>query len=258
MPKSITAVKERPILFSAPMIRALLEGRKTQTRRIVKPQPDGRTVALERWARGLADACGVSPTREEIFAKADRLRGRVFPFEREESEALYSPTCPYGYPGERLWVKETHLYCEATLDSLNARNGESRIVKDTHVEGGPAVEVFYKATAGTHTRFILETGSDLKWRSPIHMHRWASRLTLEITDVRVQRVEEISEQNAIAEGIVSDQCADGRVYQCRGAEDWHRTAREAFLALFYDINKRAKRGENPWVWALTFKVLDHA
>lgn len=228
-----TAIKERPILFSAPMINALLEGLKTQTRRIMKPQPEGRPMPLAHWARGLADACGVSPSREEIHAKAERLRGRVFPFERKDSERLYSPPCPYGYPGDRLWVKETHL-----------RNGDDVMYRDD-----PDYELCEPAKG--------EKPGGINWRkvSSLFMPRALSRITLEITDVKVQRVEEISEQDALAEGIVSEQCSDGRVYKSRGADDWHPTGREAFLALFYDINKRAKRGENPWVWALTFKVI---
>lgn len=225
------APRERPIPFSAPMVRALLEGRKTQTRWIVKPQPDGIPVPLARWARGLADACGVSPTREEILAKAERLKGLVFPFERPNSETLFSPSCPYGKPGDRLWVKETWSPDHAAFYPnfpivFRAENYPS----ETDIESGK----MFSPEAKAHFPF--------RWRPSIHMPRRFSRLTLEITDVRVQRVEEISEADAKAEGVGFD-----------AVPEPYLTHREAFLALFYDINKRAKRGENPWVWAVTFK-----
>ena len=232
-----TVVKERPILFSAPMIRALLEGRKTQTRRIVKAE----------------NIHAIIPMGQNCYDPDTDLRS-YFTIQHTYTDKpgywAEDLRCPYGAPGDRLWVKETHMYCEASMDSLKAKNGESRIVNDTHFEGGPAVEVFYKAHASARTRFILEAGSDLKWRPSIHMHRWASRITLEITDVRVQRVEEISGEDAEAEGVTPVP-----VRPIGGGLVPDESYREGFLHLFYDINKRAKRGENPFVWALTFKVV---
>ena len=241
-----TEKKERPVLFSAPMARALLEGRKTMTRRIIKPHPPAFVVA------------------------ASLAHDNVWNFTNGKTVGLLNaPTkCPYGKPGDRLWVKETHMYCEASLDSLQAKNGESRIVTNTNDDEGQQVEVFYKESASNRTRFILEAGSDLHWRPSIHMHRWASRITLEITDVRVERVESISEEDAKAEGIRAF-TKDGKLTKywacdpCDGPikNTWQNlphTAREAFLSLFYDINKRAKRGENPWVWCVSFRRIENA
>lgn len=198
-------------------------------------------MPLAHWARGLADACGVSPSREEIHAKAERLRGRVFPFERKDSERLYSPPCPYGYPGDRLWVRETWTWIpwqkEGTIKVSYGADGAQREVLPYPNWNGRLCKLN-------------------EWRPSIFMPRWASRLTLEITDVRVQRVEEISEADALAEGIGRHLLDEGRgpAFGLNG-DDEFTTARDAFLHLFYDINKRAKRGTNPWVWALTFKVV---
>ena len=160
-------MKERPIIFSGPSVRAILDGRKTQTRRIVKA-PKGMS----------AEFAGVD------FA------------------------CPYGCPGDRLWVRETHSFYDR----------ECR-------------KPYYQADIDD-----WEPGG---WRSPIFMPRWASRITLEITDVRVQRVQEITEAEAKAEGV---HCA------VNGSN------RLAFATLWDSVN--AKRGfswaDNLWVWAITF------
>ena len=121
-------------------------------------------------------------------------------------QSMFTLMCPYGKPGDRLWVKET--FCAFDID-----------------------RVHYRAD------FAPDKEKPSVWKPSLFMPRWASRLTLEITNVRVQRVEDISEEDAKVEGFV-----------CRGQ----------FLDLFYNVNKRAPAGSNPWVWALTFKVTSHA
>lgn len=218
-----TVVKERPILFSALMVKALLEGRKTQTRRIVKPQPPAshrETCDCDRcktfrpeWRWYHHAPCSVSKRKAQpVMVK-----------------------CPYGKPGDRLWVKET--FCAFDMG-----------------------RVHYRAD------FAPDKEKPSVWKSSIFMPRWASRITLEITDVRVQRVEEISEQDALGEGVrratESEQKAAGYSIPRTDANLFtvdgtfiSISPRHVFLNLFYDINKRAPRGENPWVWALTFKVV---
>lgn len=206
---------DRPILFSAPMIKALLEGRKTQTRRTnkcfeFKHEPGGPRHAKFYMRR--ADMCWNSfETMAELVAKH----------------------CPHGKPADRLWVKETHalLYQTSDCPVIAYRADDSARIVFTPPEG--------KFTLAGQAGEAASTwrAEHIRWRPSIHMHRWASRLTLEITDVRVQRVEDISEDDAKAEGFL-----------CRGQ----------FLELFYNVNKRAPAWSNPWVWVLTFKVTSHA
>lgn len=147
-----TTVRERPILFSGPMVRAILEGRKTQTRRVLKNPDDGVSTTIEDGSPLYCDDGGFWHPRP----------------------------CPYGQPGDRLWVREAH-----------------QLSPD-----GP----IYRATAREHGTY--EPGGAGPWRPSIHMPRWASRITLEITDVRVERVQEITEDDAIAEGVEVDMLCD--------------------------------------------------
>jgi len=167
-------MKERPILFSGPMVRAILEGRKTQTRRIVKPQP---------------------------------LRDRgVMAFNDGEHPQM---RCPYGKPGDRLWVRET--WC-------------------------PDVEPYtfrYKADGDEP----LE-----RWRPSIHIPRWASRITLEVVSVRVERLQNISEDDALAEGITLVERGTSPVDQ--------------FNKLWESINGPGSWEANPWVWVVEFKRIE--
>ena len=175
------------------MVRALLAGTKTQTRRAWKIQPDddGRVDVGNR-----PDTCGIAYVRGASGGQCTRV------------------PCPYGAPGDLVWVRETHWINEPDIAMYRA-DGEM----PPHM-------------AGT------------RWRSPIHMPRWASRLTLRLADVRVNQVQDISEDDARAEGF--DHGQDGYNYR---------------LALFgrtWDtINAKHGYGwdSNPWVWALTFDVL---
>ena len=194
------AVKERPILFSATMILALLEGRKTQTRRIIKND----------WWRCLDP-------------------------EDDEDRADAISQCPYGQLGDRLWVKERHWRHEQLVGGLAVGSGPGEgWRKDEQVAFGLCAPGIDSSRA-----YITE-----RWKicPSIHLPRKLSRITLEITDVRIQRVRDISDEDAIAEGFAPS----------RGRIGW-QPARDAFLDLFFNINKRAPSDSNPWVWALTFK-----
>ena len=171
-------VKERPILFSGPMVRAILDGRKTQTRRIVKPQPE---TINEDWED--------SPTE---FMKTEHHRP-VF------ADTYCRHYCPYGRPGDRLWVRETWcpLRDNHYHDGLPARH------MLTHRSDGRPIRAGAEYRAdGSENDEQRRCMSELhyKWTPSIHMPRWASRLTLEITGVRVERLQEVSEGDAIAEG----------------------------------------------------------
>lgn len=210
---------ERPILMSAPMVRAILDGRKTQTRRAVKPQPTGEPRPLDEWSRGLASAChDHNPDEGKVASHVAKLRGRVFPFTTEHG-TLMSPVCPYGVPGDRLWVRET-----------------------TAIWPGQGL-VYTADDDAAHY--------ELKKRPAIFMSRVACRLVLEVTAVRVERLQEISAEDVLAEGINDRWSCGNEAWTADQCDE----ARLEYRALWDSLN--AKRGfwwdVNPWCWAITFR-----
>jgi hypothetical protein len=263
-------MKERPILFSAQMIRAILEGRKTMTRRIVKPQPkeNAELGTTLDWCKCLSDSSGVvwskTPSKSDILVKADSLKGKIFPFWEDGWERpMTAFRCPYGTPGDRLWVREAWRV-ESLSDDLNSvmvaykadgHCGRKIAIRDDdnffsrlrhHVI--VAAKVY-----GETEHFAWRKGqSPFRWLSPIHMSRCASRITLEITDVRVERLNEISEADARAEGIIDGGCLNcGNSEPC-GCIASSPDARDAFIHLWEQINGPGSRAKNPWVWAIEF------
>lgn len=195
---------ERPILMSAPMVRAILDGRKTMTRRVVLPQPKNGCLL-----RGPNNYGGWEPYTGRFDVDEDA----------GERAGQDEWVCPYGQPGDRLWVRETW----GTHWTRIARDGDL---------------IYYRAD-------ISWSGSKWRWRPSIHMPRWASRLTLELTGVRVERVQAISEQDAMAEGCERE---DRETNTLVGA-------RKNFERLWDSLNTKRGNGwsVNPWVWALTFR-----
>lgn len=175
------AMKERPILFSGPMVRAILEGRKTMTRRIVKRQPSGFDL-----------------NDKPVFG-----------------------ACPYGAPGDRLWVKETWL--PIYIDSL-----PGHVIDKTQ----------YRAD---ETNPLSGAGM---WHPSIYMPRKRSRIKLEITGVRVERLHTITEEDAKAEGIMGATVGE---YGDRGCFITD------FAYLWSKINGHESWDANPWVWVVEFK-----
>lgn len=217
-----------PILFSAPMVRAILAGRKTQTRRVVTPQPEhhaGAAASLcstEDWTAG--------PNEWRIDAAGPLQDGGGATFLR----------CPYGAPGDRLWVREAFRLAEHH-DDLPPREFCAR----------HEVSMWYEADgAGVHIK-ANDTIRPGRLRPSIHMPRWASRLTLEVTDVRVERVQDIDDADALAEGVAGATFAgaDGEI-------DLRLRPRAAFKSLWDGIN--TGRGfsfeSNPFVWVVSFQV----
>ena len=198
-------MRELPIIFSGEMVRAILDGRKTQTRRVVKGE------ALEWLQPGMF-------TRGFVALPENKM-------------------CPYGQPGDLLWVREAFGIEE-----------ERYIQPEMHSYGGRfEEEVFYKADDPSLP--------GMKWKPSIHMPKRAARLWLEVTGIRVERVQEISEEDAVAEGIYKNiENPDG--YGWRYGESCN-TARAAFKKLWNSINGK-KPGcsweDNPWVWVVEFKT----
>ncbi|WP_422096847.1 hypothetical protein [Variovorax sp.] len=191
-------MKERPILFSAPMVRALLDGTKTQTRRVVKPQPDS-----------------ISPDGIPARFFHQRAIGSGYPVQIRS---------PYGQLGDRLWVRET----------WQAVRGDDRA---RHICTSPRPDVGWIEYAATPR----EDEPAYKWRPSIHMPRWASRIDLEVTGVRIERLQDISEADARAEGydIGPPPCIDDPVR-------WYRY-------LWEQLNGAGSWDANPWVWVVMFR-----
>ena len=208
-------IKERPILFSGAMVRAILDGRKTVTRRVVKPQPDNSW----RVTGGYGRITTKHPHKDKFGVFICRGQHTDFP------EVDIIP-CPYGQPGDQLWVRETCFI-----------NGPDK-----------GAEVIYKADPLPNWE---GEEADIRWRPSIHMPRWASRIQLEITSVRVERLQDISEQQAMAEGV------DGKESESAKSQGWWMKPIAAFRFLWRSINGPESWQANPWVWVVEFHRIDH-
>lgn len=200
-----TTVKERPILFSAPMVRAILDGRKSMTRRIIKPQPETMHEGKPYWHIGGLRTSWIGRT-EPHWGNNPLM-------------------CPYGTIGERLWVRET--FC---------RSRNNTFYKADYPGFGKPNEL--------SDSWDWDSGGGQRWTPSVHMNRRYSRITLEITGVRVERLNEISEEDAKAEGVVFD---TGKPGECRTC------AKGAFMDLWNSINGTDSWLNNPWVWVVEFK-----
>ena len=238
-------MRERPILFSAPMVRAILGGTKTQTRRMVKCNiPICGVASSEDWVHCMAVRMPVYPSQEEINKKIEQIKGSIHPLISEFGH-LFSVRCPYGKPGDRLWVRE-------------AFSGPHS------VDGLPPSE--WNPCAWNCPIWYWADGNPIQgdWTRPrpsIHMPRWASRILLEVTGVRVERIQDISEADAQAEGIVSRRIGTGDARTgCRDAfglacDDsvWASSTIQAYGALWESINGPDSWSANPWVWVVEFR-----
>lgn len=211
-------MKERPILFNGDMVRAILDGRKTQTRRVMKPQP---APCSHRGGHSWPSRAHQSMlhVEEEMYKWA----------------GVAGSACPHGSKGDQLWVKET---CRAVQD-------------------GMTFGINYPAD--NHTRWLCRS-QDTDWLTmydyrgaggaivpSIHMRRWASRIRLEIADVRVERLQEINEQDAATEGFDLPP-AEGQSFKFK--------ARHNFKFTWNQIYKNWE--QNPWVWVIEFKRIQEA
>lgn len=217
------------------MVRAILEGRKTQTRRIVKPQPN---YVIDSQCRTYEPAL--------VDRHGDLYPGpEVFGFYNEE----HGWKCPYGQPGDRLWVREAWGIHAGPGVTCTPSYGPCVPRK----EGGFTPAVF---RAGTENNAWGMYGPP-KWRPSIHMPRTASRITLEIVSVRVERLQNITEEDAEAEGVtvtpVADLASRVLVFQGKGI---HAPAVVAYADLWCRINGPDAWLSNPWVWVVEFKTLN--
>lgn len=207
---------ERPILFSAPMVRALVAGTKAQTRRPVKGAPDDwAPMQPQAFWPTVIDRHGDEQPGPEAYGAGNE-------------DGDWWITCPYGQPGDRLWVREAW-----------ARDAEDGAY-------------FYRADVGTGNeaddwqRNIDDGASGYRWRPSIHMPRAASRITLEVTGVRVERLHAISRGDAMAEGCPFANMAAGP------------TPRDWYCGLWEQINGPGSWDANPWVWVVEFRRIPPA
>lgn len=236
---------DRPILFSAPMVRALLAGTKTQTRRVVKPQlngtAEGYTPKVYWPARDTHMTSALTDPAYVQCEKPGDYDGQICCGPRVR--------CPNGQPGDRLWVRESFW-----LD----RDGVA--YKADQQGGSPWLEAgAHKAmrVGANGTPYVANWG----WRPSIHMPRWASRITLEVTGVRVERLQDISEADAMAEGVDMNQYIDMPYSPSMPhvtVTMKPRTGREAYAALWEQINGPESWATNPWVWVVEFRRLETA
>lgn len=198
--------RERPILFSGPMVRAILAGRKMQTRRAIKPQP-----SRHHWE----NLPGYEFRVEGPYQMNDGRMGVRFSHRIQQNrndDGIVWSMCPFGSPGDRLWVRETWMQ-----DHLSEHR-----------------RALYKASCGN-------TPQGQRWRPSIYMPRWASRIALQIVDVRVERLCSISRGDAMAEGCPHQNMMAGTSPVVWFSELWER------------INGEGSWSANPWVWVVEFK-----
>ncbi len=205
------SARTKPILFSAPMVRALLEGRKTQTRRVIKPlkkfpecnicRPDLAAFDHQVWFHGEYETVGVMV------------------------DAPYSV-------GDLLWVRETWSHTGT---------------------GVWKIADIYQALDGNVVYRADSDNPSIGYFSSIHMPRWASRLTLRVTDVRAQRLHDISEEDAIQEG--AGQYTSQSPIQRTFNPDWKGSYKRGFQVIWDNINGTESWDANPWVWAYSFEVI---
>lgn len=215
----MSQAKERPILFSGHMVRAILNDQKTVTRREIKPSMRSADNSFE------------------LHQQEDESWRPMHTFDESCMDAKgteHPIVCPYGQPGDRLWVREAWL-ADAQLDSIAPRDLS---------QGEP---IFYPAD-GSSRQTGCAMVSQGRGRPSIHMPRWASRILLEITAVRVELLQDISEEQAEAEGV-------GFLRHAPDADET-LTAAQLFECLWSSINGDESWSGNPWVWVVEFKRIE--
>jgi hypothetical protein len=203
------SMKERPILFSGPMVRALLDGSKTQTRRVCKP--------MNSWVR-------------QDCREVRMVDGKPFHFLLDATNPMEELRSPYGIPGDRLWVRETW-------------NTSARCL--------PSIDEPYIYAADLNSDGVKKWAAT--WRPSIHMPRIASRITLEVTGVRVERLRDISAADCLAEGIPSIDTPGAWSEPIPREPNLPAIYKGAFCALWESINGDESWEANPWVWVVEFK-----
>lgn len=243
---------ERGMIFNAEMVRAILDGRKTQTRRVMKVQPESNQLGLLL----ITDSTKHSDIGKYHWAESNATGNHV-------RSKLFS--CPFGAVGERIWVRETW----ATLGNEDGCyvDWEDNLCKGDERSAARIYRASCEQRPGDYGLWSIPDDAYWKphtkehkfegaWRPSIHMPRWASRITLEITDVRVERLNTISEEDARAEGIIDGGCLNcGEPEPC-GCANPEPDATDAFAYLWQSIYGQESWNANPWVWVISFERIE--
>ncbi|MBC5115040.1 ASCH domain-containing protein [Klebsiella quasipneumoniae] len=235
-------MKERGMIFNSEMVRAILDGRKTQTRRIMAPQP---ADDIER---------GIFPNPEVIGWKSSR---------RHKHGSTTAHFCHYGKPGDRIWVRETwgvvsHAFSDDGLMIDWVPDRPATAIHEMPFGNGYYSGYAIYAADGDFTWGDDDGYEDGRscWKPSIHMPRAASRILLEITAVRVERLNAISEEDARAEGIIDGGCLNcGEPEPC-GCANPEPDATDAFAYLWQSIYGQESWNANPWVWVIEFERVE--
>ncbi|MCG2575166.1 hypothetical protein LVY74_16640 [Acinetobacter sp. ME22] len=230
--------KERPILFNAEMVNAILDGRKTQTRRVMQQQPPS-----DDWTLTYV----VASTEKKLEGKRHWVRLN----EAQTTELERGPYFNKPYEiGDHLWVRETCIISPKNWLSSDDQLNHKDIVKDS--DGNHRVVQYLATNSDTD---VPLNDYKLKKTPSIHMPRWASRILLKVTDVRKERLNDISEADVIAEGGPKSHSSIDKVSRTCGFKDWSRS----WFAHTWDwINGNGAWSQNPWVWVVEFKVVEGA
>lgn len=202
--ETVELKRERPIIFNAEMVRAILNGNKSQTRRVIKPQP--------KYDRFDHIGCNFS--------------GLWMGWPESMDDIIWEAHCPYGKIGNQLWVRETW----ATPGNYD------------HIKPSKLLDYMFPSSSLKYRATEKYGDAYFRWRPSIHMPGWASRIQLEVLSVKVETVQDITDEDIVAEG--------GFVYGS-GAWEW-------FIPLWNSINEKRGFGwdTNPWVWVVEFKVIE--
>lgn len=226
-------MKERGMIFNSEMVRAILDGRKTQTRRIMKVQPESNQLGLLL----ITDSTKHSDIGKYHWAESNATGNHV-------RSKLFSS--PFGAVGERIWVREAYRF-PASLDDVSPTGvGEMAVATGYRKPWAPTFYEFTGTFSDGWKGFetppkVSDAG---KLRPSIHMPRWASRILLEITDVRVERLKSISDRDALREGCSA---ADMKSGDC---------VADVFARLWASIYGAESWNANPWVWVIEFKRVE--
>ncbi|HHG6962982.1 TPA: hypothetical protein ACPXRM_001740 [Klebsiella pneumoniae] len=245
-------MKERGMIFNGEMVRAILDGRKAQTRRVMKVQPESNQLGLLL----ITDSTKRSDIGKYHWAESNATGNHV-------RSKLFS--CPFGAVGDRIWVRETWAI-------LGNEDGccidwEEKLCKADERSAARIYRASCEQRPGNYGLWSIPDDADWKphtkdyqyegaWRPSIHMPRWASRILLEITDVRVERLNAISEEDARAEGIIDGGCLNcGEPEPC-GCANPEPDATDAFAYLWQSIYGQESWNANPWVWVIEFERVE--
>lgn len=242
---------ERGMIFNGEMVRAILDGRKTQTRRIMKPQPEPCPRGGHWWPSN------VFKTMLHVEEEMQNGKGGW--------GGLVGDACPFGDVGDRIWVRETW----ATLGNEDGCcvDWEGNLCKGDERSAARIYRASCEQRPGDYGLWSIPDDAYWKphtkehkfegaWRPSIHMPRWASRILLEITNVRVERLNAISEEDARAEGIIDGGCLNcGEPEPC-GCANPEPDATDAFAYLWQSIYGQESWNANPWVWVIEFERVE--